>query len=118
MRSHYETLGVSRSVRPEQIKRSYRALVKRFHPDLFPMGSPEQAEAAARMQEIIGAYAVLSNSGKRKLYDAKLQKRTSFATTPIPEYCHRCGRPTLYWQIGRTQPFCDDCGQLARHGQR
>lgn len=111
MRSHYETLGVSRSVQPEQIKRSYRALVKRFHPDLYPVGSPEQAEAAARLKEIISAYAVLSNSSKRKMYDAKLEKPASFATRPMPEYCHRCGRPTLYWQIGRMQPFCDECGQ-------
>lgn len=118
MRSYYETLGVARSVRPEQIKRSYRALVKRFHPDLFPVGSPEQAEAAARLKEVIGAYAVLSNASKRKMYDAKLEKRAPASTEPIPEYCHRCGRPTLYWQIGRTQPFCDECVQLARHGRR
>ena len=111
MRSHYETLGVSRSVQPEQIKRSYRALVKRFHPDLFPVGSPEQAEATARLKEIIGAYSVLSNPSKRKMYDAKLVKRVSFTTEPKPEYCQRCGRPTLYWQIGREQPLCNGCGE-------
>lgn len=111
MRTHYKILGVTQGANAEQIKRSYRALVKRFHPDLFPSGSQEQAEASARMREIIDAYAVLSSSSKRVSYDAKLKKRASSGNDPKPEYCQRCGRLTLYWQIGRETPLCDGCGR-------
>jgi DnaJ domain len=37
-----ETLGIPNTAKPEQIKRAYRILVKRFHPDLFPTGSATQ----------------------------------------------------------------------------
>jgi curved DNA-binding protein CbpA len=114
MSSHYETLGISRTAKPEQIKRSYRRLVKRFHPDLFPAGSEAQAEAGERLRQIITAYAILSNAQKRLTYDARLIKRTSSYAEPKPEYCDKCGKPTLYWQIGRNIPLCDECGRTAR----
>jgi curved DNA-binding protein len=109
MLTHYQILGLAQEANTEQIKRRYRSLVKRFHPDLFPSGALEQAEAEVRLREIIAAYAVLSNAGKRASYDAKLRKRTSSAEEPKPEYCRRCGRPTLYWQIGRDAALCDGC---------
>jgi len=37
IQSHYETLGLTQAAKPEQIKRSYRTLAKRFRPDLFPV---------------------------------------------------------------------------------
>jgi curved DNA-binding protein CbpA len=36
MQTLYETLGLPKTAKPEQIKRAFRILVKRFHPDLFP----------------------------------------------------------------------------------
>ena len=111
MRTHYQVLGVKQDASADQIKRSYRALVKRFHPDLFPGGSLVQDEAAERMREIIDAYAVLSSSSKRVGYDAKLKRDASSLIDPKPEYCRRCGRPTLYWQIGKDAPLCDGCGR-------
>lgn len=110
MRTHYQILGIAPGATVEQIKRSYRALVKRYHPDLFPAGSAEQEDAGALLREIIGAYAVLSNASKRASYDANLKGRTSSLMDPKPEYCHRCGKPTLYWQIGKSEPLCDGCG--------
>ena len=111
MRTHYQILCIQQVASAEQIKRSYRALVKRYHPDLFPNGSDAQEEAGVRLREIIAAYAVLSNAGKRASYDTKLKRRTSSPIDPKPEYCHRCGRPTLYWQIGKNNPLCDGCGR-------
>ena len=75
MVTHYETLGIPRTAKPEQIKRSYRGLVKRFHPDLFPAGSQAQAEAGERLRQVNAAYAILSNMQKKATYDAKLVKR-------------------------------------------
>ena len=111
MRTHYQILRIEPAATAAEIKRSYRRLVKQYHPDLFPGGSAEQKEAGALLREIIGAYAVLSNAGKRASYDAKLKGRTSSLMDPKPEYCHRCGKLTLYWQIGKSESLCDGCGR-------
>jgi curved DNA-binding protein CbpA len=111
MTTHYETLGIPRTAKPEQIKHSYRVLVKRFHPDLFPSASDAQAEAGERLRQINAAYAILSNGQKRASYDAKLMKRRSSYAEPKPEYCNNCGKPTLYWQVDRNKPLCNECGK-------
>ena len=110
MFTHYETLGVAQTATPQQIKRCYRILVKRFHPDLFPPGSEAQACGGEKLKKINTAYAVLSNAQKRASYDAKLAKGRSPSLEPKPEYCGRCGKPTLYSQIGREVPRCNECG--------
>jgi DnaJ-like protein len=111
----YETLGVPQSAGPEQIKRSYRTLVKRFHPDLFPSGSDAQINAGERLGQIIAAYRVLSNPQKRLAYDTKCATRPRHSSLdPHPEHCDKCGRPTLYWQIGREAARCDHCGGTLR----
>jgi len=112
MRTNYQILGISQKATPEQIKRTYRTLVKSCHPDLFVSGSEEQARAGDRLREINAAYAVLSNPLKRMIYDAKLSKRRS-GSEPKPEYCYRCGKPTLYWEIERDKALCYDCGRTA-----
>lgn len=67
-RDYYEVLGVPRGATPEQIKRAYRQLARKHHPDLQP--APERAKASERFKEINEAYEVLSDPGKRKKYDA------------------------------------------------
>jgi curved DNA-binding protein CbpA len=111
MQTLYETLGIPKTAKPDQIKRAYRALVKRFHPDLFPNGSEAQREAAERLRPINAAYGILSNPQKRLAYDAKIRKQRSAYAEPRPEYCEKCGKPTLYWQIDRDMPLCHDCGR-------
>lgn len=56
----YKVLGVSRDASDEQIKRAYRALAKKYHPDL----NPGDQEAARRMQEINAAYEQIKNPEK------------------------------------------------------
>jgi curved DNA-binding protein len=109
MFTHYETLGIPRTANPEQIKRTYRVLVRRFHPDLFTDGSEEQAHAGERLRQVNAAYAILSRPEKRATYDAKLTKRKSFCFEPKPECCEKCGKLTLYWQTGRDVPLCNEC---------
>jgi len=53
MTTHYETLGLPREASAERVKRSYRSLVKIYHPDKFSSGSAEQAEAEKR--DCVGA---------------------------------------------------------------
>ena len=65
MRNLYSILGVSRRADSKEIRRAYYALAHRYHPDKHP----EQGDAAARFQEGVYAYAVLSQPSYRRLYD-------------------------------------------------
>ena len=111
MQTLYETLGLSKTAKPEQIKRAYRMFVKRFHPDLFPSGSDTQFKAGERLRQINAAYGILSNPQKRLDYDTKIKKTRSPYVEPKPEHCNKCGNPTLYWEIDRDEPLCNDCGR-------
>jgi curved DNA-binding protein len=67
-RDYYEVLGVPRTANPEEIKRAYRQLARKHHPDLQP--AAERAAAAERFKEINEAYEVLSDPDKRSRYDS------------------------------------------------
>ncbi|MEZ5243977.1 MAG: molecular chaperone DnaJ [Acidimicrobiales bacterium] len=65
MADHYETLGVDPSATDEEIKRAYKKLARKYHPDLNP-GDPE---AEIRFKEIGAAYEVLSDHERRSRFD-------------------------------------------------
>ncbi len=65
MADHYETLGVGRDATDEEIKRAYKKLARKFHPDL----NPGDVSAESRFKEIGGAYEVLSDRERRARYD-------------------------------------------------
>jgi curved DNA-binding protein len=67
-RDYYEVLGVPRTATAEEIKRAYRQLARKHHPDLKP--ASERASAAERFKEINEANEVLSDPDKRAKYDA------------------------------------------------
>ena len=64
-RDYYEVLGVSKTASDEEIKKAYRVLAKKYHPDMHP----DDKEAEAKFKEASEAYAVLSDSEKRAKYD-------------------------------------------------
>lgn len=65
MRDLYDVLGVARTAAPEEIKKAYRKLARRFHPDV----NPGKEDAARRFREIQEAYTILSDADKRRQYD-------------------------------------------------
>lgn len=64
-RDLYEILGVSRKASGEEVKRAYRKLAKKLHPDL----NPGNKAAEERFKEVTAAFEVLSDEKRRRLYD-------------------------------------------------
>jgi len=72
MKTHYETLSVSKDASQDQIKQAYRALSKKYHPDING-GSKDAEKLFLEIQE---AYTVLKNPASRETYDEHLEKAT------------------------------------------
>lgn len=106
MPSHYDTLGVSPTSEPEVIEAAYKALIRKYHPD--------RAGDNDRIREINVAYAVLSNSSKRRAYDAS-RKGVSVVSEAASR--HRDTRKQA--QFGKPTPRgeddpkkrCPECGE-------
>jgi curved DNA-binding protein len=64
-RDYYEVLGVARDAAPEAIKKAYRQLARKYHPDV----NPGDKTAEAHFKEVQGAYDILSDKEKRARYD-------------------------------------------------
>ena len=65
-KDYYEILGVSKSATDDELKKAYRKMAKKYHPDANPNN---KAEAEKKFKEVNEAYEVLSNPQKRKMYD-------------------------------------------------
>ena len=64
-RDYYDVLGVSRSASASEIKKAYRKLAKKYHPDT----NAGNKEAEQKFKEVTEAYNVLSDEEKKKMYD-------------------------------------------------
>ena len=65
MKDPYEILGVTRDSTDDEIKKSYRSLAKKYHPDL----NPNKKEAENRFKEITSSYKLIENEEARKKYE-------------------------------------------------
>ncbi|MBO5754889.1 MAG: molecular chaperone DnaJ [Clostridia bacterium] len=64
-RDYYEVLGLTKGASEAEIKKAYRTMAKKYHPDM----NPDNKEAEAKFKEVNEAYAVLSDADKRAKYD-------------------------------------------------
>ena len=64
-RDYYEVLGLSKGADENSIKKAYRKLAKKYHPDT----NPDNKEAEKNFKEVTEAYSVLSDPEKKKMYD-------------------------------------------------
>ena len=64
-RDYYEVLGVDKNADDATLKKAYRKLAKKYHPDV----NPGDKEAEAKFKEATEAYSVLSDADKRRQYD-------------------------------------------------
>ena len=94
---HYKTLGVSRDASAEDVKKAFRKLSRKYHPDL----NPDNPEAENQFKIINEAHAVLSNPEQRSRYDMR-------AEIPFGRFAsHGFNIETLFEQFftrGRHQP--------------
>ena len=65
VRDYYEVLGIDQNASPEEIKKSYRALALKYHPDR----NPDNSEAEEKFKEATEAYEVLGDAEKRELFN-------------------------------------------------
>jgi len=84
-KDYYANLGVDRAATAEEIKKAFRKLARRYHPDVS-----KEKDAEARMKEVNEAYAVLSDPEKRAAYD-----QLARGYTPGQEF-----RPPPGWDAG------------------
>ena len=83
---HYQVLGVPRDASEADIKRAYRKLARKYHPDVS-----EASDAEARFKEIGAAYAVLKDPESRKLYDQYGDQWEQVAAGGTPHGAERGG---------------------------
>lgn len=77
MADYYEILGVPETASADEIKKAYRKLAKKYHPD----ANPNDRQAEEKFKEISAAYDVLSDPAKRKQFDMMRKYGGSFGTS-------------------------------------
>ena len=84
VKDYYKILNVSRAAKDDEIKKSYRKLARKYHPDL----NPNNKEAEEKFKSISEAYEVLSDKEKRATYDAGGFDPNSQGFQQGPYYTH------------------------------
>ena len=83
---YYAALGVERGASPDEIKKAYRRLAQKYHPDVS-----KEPEAEARFKEIAEAYQTLKDPEKRAAYDALGQRPQGEEFRPPPDWTRQHG---------------------------
>lgn len=116
-KDYYQTLGVSKTATPDEIKKQYRRLARKYHPDVS-----KEKNAEEKFKEMKEAYDVLGDPEKRKAYDqmgSNYQGGDSFTPPPGWEYqqAHQA-RGQHHQQADFSDFFESLFGQHARGGAR
>lgn len=106
--NYYEILGVDNSATSGDIRKAYRKLALRWHPDKNPDNSEEAAE---KFSKISDAYEVLSDPTKRRKYDQQGERRTG-SRSQYPSFEFRDPEVIFEEFFGTFSPFFDDIGNL------
>lgn len=90
-RDYFEVLGIPRTADEETVKRAYRALAVKYHPDLQP---PDKKEAAQKcFMEVSEAYQVLSDPARRRQYQQSAGVTLGHgASRALMEFCEKTFR--------------------------
>src|SRR3954469_17748584 len=83
---YYAALGVERGASAEDIKKAYRRLAQKYHPDVS-----KEADAEARFKEVAEAYATLKDPEKRAAYDALGSRPQGEEFRPPPDWSRQHG---------------------------
>jgi DnaJ-class molecular chaperone len=105
-RNYYKILGVSETATQEEIKKQYRKLSLRWHPDSFDRGnSPAKTkeEAEEKFKEISKAYEVLSDPNERNLYDTYGEDFESFGSSEDDASFHERNRREAEEEIRKAK---------------
>lgn len=102
-RDYYDILGVARSASTEDIRKAYRALARKLHPDVN-----KAPDAAAKFNEVQQAYDVLSDEAKRKVYDQFGAEAFAPGAAPPRGGASRPGRGTYTWTSTGGAPGAGD----------
>ena len=110
--SHYEVLGVGHLSKPDEIKRAYYALARRFHPDRFrqTVAEDERQRVELAFAKIAQAYDLLKDSAQRAAYDLKLSASRAQAATADaapPERTAEAAQPRASDHAPRTDATAD-----------
>ena len=104
---YYSILGVKRKATPEEIKRAYRKLLFRYHPDR----NPEDEKAAQKLKQVLEAYDILSNEDNKHRYDNATRSKFAEGKSEEPsgagikfsyEYKHK----------REPEPKCPECSTV------
>src|SRR5438552_16669423 len=85
-KDYYAILGVSRTASEDEIKKAYRKLARKYHPDVS-----KEANAEARFKEMAEAYNTWKDPEKREAYDQLGQQRPGEEFRPPPEWSTQFG---------------------------
>ena len=107
-KDYYKTLGVSREASADEIKKAFRRLARKYHPDIS-----KEPDAEARMKDVNEAYTVLSDAEKRAAYDQLgrgYQPGQEFR--PPPDWDSGFEYSTHGFSPGETADFSDFFAEL------
>jgi len=94
--SLYDALGVSRTASDAEIKKAYKKLARKYHPDL----NPGDTAAEERFKEVSAAYDVLGDPEKRKLYDEFGEDATRMGFDPEQARAYKQWQQQAAWRPG------------------